>query len=392
MSILTHFSFHSEHDKLTGMKKDIEELLSRGVVEVIDKKHLEEKLESGKKLRIKLGIDPTSPNIHIGRAVLLLKLKDFQNLGHQVVFIVGDMTGTVGDTSDKESERPMLSKEQVESNMKGYLDQAFKILDKERTETHYNSEWLSKIGFSELGKMANLFGLHEFESREVIAKRLKEGQRVSTQELLYPLMQGYDSVAVKADVEIGGTDQRYNLLAGRRIQELYGEEQQDIIMTELLEGTDGRKMSSSWGNVINISDEPNDMYGKIMSVKDQLVEKYFILTTRVPMEEVKDICAGHPKEAKMRLAFEITKLYHGEAAASSAQESFEKTFSKGGIPEDIQTVKVSGDFSLADVLIENGVVSSKTEFNRLMKDGAIEEKENGVYRVGKRRFLKIERE
>ncbi len=374
------------------MDKEIEELLTRGVSEVIDKKHLEEKLKSGKKLRVKLGIDPTSPNIHIGRAVLLWKLRDFQNLGHTAVFIIGDATGVVGDTSDKESERPMLTEEQVESNMKTYFDQVFKILDKDKTETHHNSEWLYKIGFKDLAQMANLFGLNEFSSRENIAKRLEAGQRVSFHELLYPLMQGYDSVAVRADVELGGTDQRFNLLTGRRIQPLYKQEPQDILMTEIIEGLDGRKMSSSWGNVVNILDKADDMYGKIMSLKDEFVPKYFELTTRVPLDEIETIMQGHPKEAKMRLAYEIVSMYHGEKGAKTAQEDFEKKFSKNEVPSDIPTVSASKDDKLVDILLKHNLVSSKTEFNRLEKAGAIEEKENGVYRIGKHRFLKIVRD
>lgn len=374
------------------MNKELEIVLSRGVVEVIEEESLKNKLNSGRTLRVKLGIDPTSPNIHIGRAVALMKLRDFQNLGHTAVFIVGDATGVVGDTSDKDSERPMLTKEKVAENMQSYFEQAFKILDPKKTETHYNSEWLSKLGFKEIVEMANLFGLHEFSSREVIARRLKAGQRVSFHEMLYPLMQGYDSVAVKADVELGGTDQRFNLLAGRKIQEMYGQEAQDIVMTGLLEGTDGRKMSSSWGNVINLGDEPSEMFGKVMSVKDELVKKYFDLCTRVPMEEVEEILSGHPKEAKMRLAYEIVRLYHGEAEAASARDSFDSAFSKGGIPEDILTVKISQNTQLVDILLEQGLVSSKTEFTRLSKAGAIKEIDIGVYRIGKHRFIKIERE
>lgn len=383
------FCMDKDVDSTTSLQ--IEELLSRGVTEVIDKKHLEEKLLSGKKLRVKLGIDPTSPNIHIGRAVSLWKLRAFQDLGHIAVFIIGDFTGMVGDSSDKESERPMLTKGQVETNMKDYFNQAFKILDPEKTETHHNSEWLSKLNWVEIGKMANLFSLHEFESREVIARRLKAGQRISAQEMLYPLMQGYDSVAVKADVELGGTDQRYNLLAGRRIQPLYNQEPQDILTTDLLEGTDGRKMSSSWGNVINIIDEPGDMFGKLMSVKDELVSRYFQLATNVPMSEVSEITKGHPKEAKMQLAYEVTKIYHGKDAAEKAQESFKETFSKGGIPKDIKTVEASADTSLAEILLSEGLVSSKTEFNRLNKEGAINEIQPQVYRIGKHRFIRIER-
>lgn len=378
------------------MNKKTEELLTRGVTEVIDQKKLEEKLASGRKLRIKLGIDPTSPHIHIGRATLLWKLRAFQELGHTAVFIVGDATGVVGDTSDKDAERPMLTEAQVETHMKNYFDQAFKILDSEKTETHYNSEWLSKLGFLELARMASLFGLHEFESREVIARRLDAGQRVSFHELLYPLMQGYDSVAVKADVELGGTDQRFNLLTGRRIQPLYNQEPQDIMMMDLLEGIDGRKMSSSWGNVINITDEPHDMFGKVMSVEDGLIVKYFELCTGVPMSEVKEIASDlanrklHPKEIKMRLAKEIVALYHGKEIAEEAEKNFIETFSKGGIPKDIKTVKAGKDTPLVEIFLEHGLVSSKSEFNRLSKEGAIKEIKSGVYRIGKHRFLRIE--
>ena len=208
----------------------IDELLSRGVIEVIDRPHLEARLRSGKKLRVKLGIGPTSPNIHIGRAVVLWKLRAFQELGHQVVFIVGDFTGIIGDTSDKDSERPMLDEKVIKENLKTYFKQAFQILDKSKTETHFNSKWLKKLGFAEIGMLANEFSLHEFEARENIAKRMKAGKRVSLRELLYPLMQGYDSVAVKSDVELGGTDQRFNLLAGRTLQPLYKQAPQDVLM------------------------------------------------------------------------------------------------------------------------------------------------------------------
>jgi tyrosyl-tRNA synthetase len=305
---------------------DLLDLLTRGVEEVIDKKNLERRLASGDKLRIKLGIDPTSPNIHIGRAVVLWKLRALQDLGHQVIFIVGDFTGLIGDTSDKDSERPMLTEEQVKANMQTYLNQAFKILDAKKTETHYNSEWLKELGFMEISKMANLFGLHEFESREVISKRMKAGKRVSLRELMYPLMQGYDSVAVKADVELGGTDQRFNLLAGRTIQPLYSQVSQDIIMMDLLEGTDGRKMSSSWGNVINITDEPNNMFGKVMSIGDNLILRYFKLATKVPLEEIKVFKkqledGANPRDIKISLAEELTALYHSKKDAEKANYS-----------------------------------------------------------------------
>jgi tyrosyl-tRNA synthetase len=381
-----------------------EELLTRCVAEIVDTKHLKAQLDSGKKLRIKLGIDPTSPNLHIGRAVLLWKLRAFQDLGHTAVFIVGDATGIVGDASDKDSERPMLTQVQVKANMKTYFDQAFKILDPKKTETHYNSEWLAKLGFAELAKMASLFGLHEFESREVVARRMKAGQRVSLHEILYPLMQGYDSVAIKADVELGGTDQRFNLLAGRTIQPTYGLEAQDILMTNLLEGTDGRKMSSSWGNVINLTDEPNDMFGKVMSIADELIVKYFEYATRVPMPEVKQIekelkNGGNPRDIKKRLAEEIVTLYHGKESALSASKEWEKVFSNKEKPSEIEEVKVTSS-NIVDVLVEAKLAESKSVAKRLLEQNGVKiddqvanESSSAVsgnlIQVGKRKFIKI---
>jgi len=259
----------------------ITELLSRGVEEVINKSNLEQKLRSKKQLRIKLGIDPTSPNLHLGRSIPLLKLRDFQQLGHKIILIIGDFTGVIGDTSDKGSERPMLKREQVEKNMENYILQASKIIDIDKCEIHYNSEWLSKLSYNELCEQANVFSLSNFVSRENIKKRMNAGKRVSLRELLYPLMQGYDSVAIKADVELGGNDQRFNLLAGRELQKHYNQEPQNVITNPLIEGLDGRKMSSSWKNTVNLFDSTNDMYGKIMFLKDEFIIKYFILTTRV---------------------------------------------------------------------------------------------------------------
>lgn len=386
-------------------EQKIEELLSRGVAEVIDREHLKQRLLAGDKLRVKLGIDPTSPNLHLGRSIPLLKLRDFQELGCEVVFIVGDFTGVIGDTSDKESERPMLSKEQVESNMHGYLEQAFKILDQEKTETHYNSEWLSKLGFLEIGKMASQFSVHEFTSRELIAKRLAAGSRVSFHEMLYPLMQGYDSVAVKADVELGGTDQRFNLLAGRTLQPKYDQAPQDILMNNLILGTDGRKMSSSWGNTINLTDTPNDMFGKVMSIPDELIESYFVHCTRVPMDEVKNIAAlPNPRDAKLRLAEEIVKLYHGEDEAKQAVTYFVETFSKGQLPEVVPEVRVTEGVSLVEVLMLAGLAESKGEARRKIEQGGVScdgEKlldpslgvttlhQGKVLKVGKKDFVKI---
>ena len=381
--------------------KDIKDILEKNVAEIIDRASLEKKLLSGRKLRIKLGIDPTSPNIHIGRAVVLRKLRDFQKLGHTVIFIVGDFTGLVGDTSDKYSERPMLTEKQVRANMKTYFKQAFKILDKNKTETHYNSEWLKKLGFKEIAAIANMFGLHEFEAREVIARRLKEGKRVSLREVLYPLMQGYDSVAVKADVELGGTDQRFNLLSGRVIQQNFRQSPQDILMTVFpLEGTDGRKMSSSWGNVINIADESNDMFGKIMSIRDNLIEKYYKLATDLTDGEIAQIMKKRPLEAKEELAFEITKLYHGEKKALGARKYFKETFQEKKLPTSMPAVKYE-DVKLSDILLKAGMVGSNSEYRRLIRDGAIEVNSKvigdpnfkphpgSIIKIGKKKFIKI---
>lgn len=359
-------------------EQNIEELLTRGVAEVIDRERLKARLLAGEKLRVKLGIDPTSPHIHLGRAVLLRKLRDFQELGHQVIFIIGDMTGIIGDTSDKDAERPMLTRQQVESNMKNYMEQAFKILDREKTETHYNSEWLSTLGFLELGKMASVFSLHEFSSREVIAKRLSAGQRVSFHEMLYPLFQGYDSVAVRADVELGGTDQRFNLLAGRHIQPLYEQAPQDILMTNLILGTDGRKMSSSWGNTINITDSPNEMFGKTMSIPDELIMDYFVHCTRVPMTEIAQfaediVTGGNPRDAKVRLAKEIVTLYHGADQAQQAETYFIETFSKKQIPEVMPeyTPAPEGTETIESFIARIGLATSKSDARRKIEQGGV---------------------
>lgn len=360
----------SEKQKL---EKQIEELLSRGVAEVIDREHLKSRLLSGEKLRVKFGIDPTSPDIHLGRSVPLLKLRDFQELEHTIVFIVGDFTGQIGDTSDKESERPMLSEDDVHANMATYAEQAGKILDMSRVEIHANSTWLSRLGFGEIGKEADAFSVAEFIARDNIRKRLDAGRRVSLREMLYPLMQGHDSVAVSADVEIGGTDQRFNLLAGRRLQERIGKSPQDILTTDLILGTDGRKMSSSWGNTINLTDMPNDMLGKIMSIPDELIESYFVRCTRVPMEEIGALLQGkNPRDAKLRLGFEIVKLYHGSEAAREAENHFVSTFSKREIPDDIREVKLTDDMSLLDFLAQEGFATSRGDARRKIEQGGVE--------------------
>lgn len=390
--------------KVNTDERAVDELLSRGVSEVIVKEDLRKKLLSGERLRIKLGIDPTSPDLHIGRSIPLLKLRDFQQLGHQIVLIVGDFTAVIGDTSDKDAERPMLEQEIIEKNKKSYFNQAGKILDLSQVEMRYNSEWLKPLNYREIGEHANLFSVADFIARENIARRLASGKRVSLRELLYPLMQGYDSVAIKADVELGGSDQKFNVLAGRPLQEHFGQRPQNVVLNPLIDGLDGTKMSSSRGNVINLTASAGDMYGKVMSMADAQIGTYFELCTRVPMNEVQEILTSHPKEAKMRLARELVTMYHDASAAKKAEDDWTNTFSKGGVPEEIQEIKAEG--LLRETLVKNNIISSNAEFGRLALSGAIRriDKATGeipiksadapaapgaVFRIGKHRFVKI---
>jgi tyrosyl-tRNA synthetase len=382
----------------------VDELLSRCVAEVIpSRQSLKELLLSGKRLRVKLGIDPTSPNIHLGRTVPLLKLRDFQELGHQVVFIAGDFTAVIGDTSDKDAERPMLAKETIEKNLETYKAQVGKILDLSKTEFRRNSEWLEKLTYREIGEHADIFSLSDFIARENIKRRLEEGKRISLREVLYPLLQGYDSVAVEADVELGGSDQRFNTLAGRPLQEHFGQAPQQVLLFSLITDPSGKKMSSSWGNTVNITDAPAAMFGKVMATPDEFVEPYFTHATRVPLSEVALIVKGHPKDAKMFLAETLVRMYHGEEAARQARESFVETFAEGGIPKDVAAVDVARGASLADALLLGRVVESKTELRRLIEKAAVKNAQTGeaftnlnvklgesvIVKAGKHRFLSI---
>lgn len=377
-------------------EKAISDILTRGVAEVIVKEDLRKKLLSGKQLRIKLGIDPTSPDLHIGRAVSLLKLRDFQELGHQIVFIVGDFTAVIGDTSDKDAERPMLSHDAIKKNEQTYREQVGNLIDLSRAEFRYNSEWLGRLTYREIGEHADFFSVSDFVARENIARRIEAGKRVSLREVLYPLMQGYDSVAVNADVELGGTDQKFNLLAGRTLQEKYGQQAQNVVMNPLIEGLDGRKMSSSWGNTIPLTASPADMYGKVMSMGDSQVRTYFELCTRVPMQEINEIVGPsnflHPKEQKMRLAFEIVSLYHGKDAAQKAADGFMK-------PDEAPEFNFSQGEKVRDFAGRLNI--SMSELRRLVSAGAIEEVSGEkmtsidtpliatTYKIGKHRFIKV---
>lgn len=389
------------------MKTDITEILTRGVNEIIDPVSLKKRLSGKKKLRVKLGIDPTAKSIHIGRAVVLWKLRALQNAGHKIVLIIGDFTGLIGDTSDKDSERPMLSAKEVKANMKSYISQFGKIIDLKKAEIHYNSKWLKKLGYLEVAEQADQFSLHEFEARENISRRMKDQKRVSLRELLYPLMQGYDSVAIKADLEVGGTDQRFNLLAGRVLQRFYKQTPQEIMTFDLLEGTDGRKMSSSWGNVINITDSPTQMFGKTMSILDRLIVPYFVMCTpHIPLVEIeemeKELKSGklNPRDAKAHLATELVRLYHGTKAAEHARGEFDKVHKDKEIPANLKGFKLA-ERSIVEVLIGTGLAQSNSAARRLIDQGGV--KINGktcesyisivpkdsIVSVGKRNFVKI---
>lgn len=401
------FGLRGKKQNIALSPLEVDEFLSRGVEDVFVKEDLRKKLLSGKQLRIKLGVDPTSPHIHLGRAIPLRKLRKLQDMGHQVVFLVGDFTALIGDASDKLSKRPMLTSEQVKLNLKTYKEQVGKIIDLRKTEFHYNSKWLSKLNFKDVCELAETFTVSQMIERRNFKDRLEKGEEISLRELLYPLMQGYDSVALKADVEIGGFDQLFNLKAGRVIQKHFGQPEQNIITFKMLSGTDGRKMSSSWGNIIAIGDAPNDMYGKVMSVKDELLEEYFLMTTDRSLsfiEELKESIKNgkNPKEFKMILAREIVTMFHGQKAGQKAEENFVSVFSNKETPKDVSEIKYTDGDLLSEVLVQNKFLASKSDFARLIKEGAItnlDTKEkvpdiyfkatSGTYKIGKHRFVKV---
>jgi len=405
--------FGLKNSRQFGQKVDtdpqkISALLTRGVEEIFVRESLESKLKSGRRLRVKLGFDPTGEKIHIGRAITLWKLRAFQELGHQVVFVAGDFTARIGDPSDKLEKRPMLTTAEIKKNLATYKEQVGKIVDLGLAEFVFNSSWLSELNFAEVAELAESFSVQQMSARRNFKERFERGEEVSLREFLYPLMQGYDSVAVKADLEIGGFDQLFNLKAGRVIQRHFGLPEQDVLTTKMLVGTDGRKMSTSWGNVINITDAPADMFGKIMSIRDDLIETYFLLCTGTPEADIARVSARlkrgeNPRNVKMDLARAVVSLYYGEAAAQKAALNFTSIFSEGKIPEDILEIEATGGVLLVDVLLSAGVVSSKTEFRRLVLEGAVSNASTGTditdqfakissdltLKIGKRRFIKI---
>ncbi len=387
----------------------IDELLSRGVDEVIIKDHVRAKLLEGKPLRIKFGIDPTGEDIHIGHAAPLLKLRDFQQLGHLPVLIIGNATAEIGDTSDKESERPMLDAARVKKNEKNYLKQIGKIIDLTNAEVHHNADWLNKLKFSELGKLADQFSLSDFIARDTIKRRLITGSRVNLREVLYPLMQGYDSVAIQADVELGGIDQRFNLLSGRTLQAYAGQEAQDVVVLRYITDGQGKKMSKTAGNTINLLDTPSDMYAKAMRIPDAAIISHFEIATRVPMKAVQEYSARlnsgeNPKNLKMILAKELVAMYHDEKIAAKAESTFESMFSKGEIVEEaLQEIPVDHGNDLENIVQEHSLLASKSEFRRLVEGGGVRDLSTGEkitdpkrkitipisLKLGKHKFIKI---
>ena len=388
------------------------ELISRGADEILLLDDLKKKLERGTPLRIKAGFDPTAPDLHVGHTVLINKMRQFQELGHEVLFLIGDFTGMIGDPTGKNSTRPPLSREQVLENAKTYQSQIFKILDPDKTRVMFNSEWMESMGSAGIISLAGKQTVARMLERDDFSKRYSSGQPIAIHEFLYPLVQGYDSVAMKADVELGGTDQKFNLLMGRQLQQAFGQEPQVVLTMPLLEGLDGvNKMSKSLGNYIGIDEAPDEIFGKIMSVSDELMWRYFELLSFRPMSEIASfrdrIAAGeNPRDIKFLLGKEIVARFHSEEAAAKAEHNFIERFRKGAMPDDIEEVLIqaeAGELPLANLLKDAGLVSSTSEAMRMMKQGAVKidgEKledpalkisvgSTAIYQVGKRRFAKV---
>ncbi len=387
---------------------DFHQLLGRGVHDVVPRKALEEKLKAGKPLRVYMGIDATSTRIHLGNAVPLRKLRDFQNAGHEVIFLIGSFTALIGDTSDKDAMRQPLTTAEIEQNFHTYKQQASKILDLDRAQVVYNGDWLSQLSFQNIVELAQHFTVQQMIERDMYQKRLQAGKPIGLHEFFYPLMQGYDSVHMEVDLEIGGNDQLFNMLAGRTLLQAYKGKEKCVLTTPLIEGTDGRKMSKSYGNVINIADEPADMFGKVMSMSDALIIKYFLLCTDVPLKEIDEVDqslkgGSNPRDAKVKLAGDIVKLYHGPEAASQAEKNFFAVFQKGGLPDEMPEFKLSGDRNIIDLLELCGLIETKSDGRRAMEQGGVKIdgekisdpnatvrlKAGMVVQVGKRRFAKI---
>lgn len=391
---------------------DILNELERGTEEILVKSELVNKLNKGRPLRIKVGFDPTAPDLHVGHTVIINKMRQFQDLGHQVIFLIGDFTGRIGDPTGKSATRPPLTEEQVNQNAITYKEQVFKILDPEKTEVAFNSTWMGKMSSAEMIQLAAKQTVARMLERDDFSKRYKSNQPIAIHEFLYPLVQGYDSVALRADVEMGWTDQKFNLLVGRELQRMYGQEQQIVITLPLLEGLDGvNKMSKSLGNYIGITDAPNDMFGKIMSVSDELMWRYFDLLSFRPLSEIKklrqEVADGfNPRDVKFLLAEELITRFHNKVAATAAQEDFITRFQKGALPDDLPEISVETenvDLPIANLLKNAGLVESTSEAFRMIQQGGVKidgtkvEDRNlliskgtiAVIQVGKRKFAKV---
>lgn len=385
-------------------------IILKGVDEIIGLEELREKLQQGKSLTVKLGLDPSAPDIHLGHTVVLRKLKQLQDLGHKIVIVIGDFTGKIGDPTGKSQARKALTTEQVLENAKTYEIQIFKVLDKNKTEVRFNSEWLSKMNFEDVIRLGSKMTVARMLEREDFKKRYENQMPISIHEFFYPLMQGFDSVELKADIELGGTDQRFNLLMGRMLQKEFGQEPQCTIMMPLLEGLDGiNKMSKSLGNYIGIDEEATVMFEKTMTVPDNLIVKYFELVTDIHPYKVAEIKKSleedsiNPRDIKIQLARAIVELYHGKDAVRDAEERFRTVFQKRQIPDDIKVIKVKNDdFNLSEIIVSNGLAKSKNEFRRLVTQGGVkinEEKISNIeelklaseiiVQIGKKKFIKI---
>lgn len=377
----------------------VDSILSRGIANVVPAELARKKLSSGERLRIYFGIDPTGAQLHLGHSVPLRKLKALSDAGHHVIFLVGSFTAMIGDPTGRDAAREPLTKEKVEENFRTYKRQAQKILDFSKVEVRYNAEWLAPLTLAGLVKLASNFTVGQMLERDMFQRRIKEGKPVGLHEFLYPLMVGYDSAMLDVDCELGGSDQEFNMLAGRSLQQALGKRDKFVLATRLIEGTDGRKMSKTYNNCIYLDDTASDMYGKTMSIKDELVGLYLETCTDVPMAEVQEILKSHPKEAKMRLAREIAALYHGKNEAEKAEKNFTQVFSNKKAPEEAQEVTFLT--SLMETLVTAGIVESNSQYRRLQEAGAIRFADTDetvvpesvvigkVLRVGKHRFVKI---
>ena len=381
--------------------------IRRGADELIVEEELAKKLASGRKLRIKLGLDPTAPDLHLGHTVVINKLRDFQRLGHQVQFLIGDFTGMIGDPTGKNQTRPPLTRDEIEKNAKTYRDQVFKILDPDKTEILFNSKWSDPLGAEGIIRLASRYTVARLLERDDFTKRMKANQPIALHELLYPLMQGYDSVAMKADVELGGTDQKFNLLVGRELQKQYGQEPQCILTMPLLEGLDGKeKMSKSLGNYVGISEPPQEIFGKLMSISDDLMWRYIELLSFEPADKIKAWKSEHPRGVKARFAGEIVARFHGARAAERARAEFESRFREGEMPDDMPEITVHappGGILIGQLLKQAGLTPSTTEAQRMIEQGGVKldgerVSDKGlkilagrtvVAQVGKRKFARI---